>query len=90
MISYTNADLHNKTAELQALANRTPILIDDGDTKQVLMSYEQYKTLSQENTGKPFVSAYDAYMQIMADWSDEKLDALADADVEFDMSFVKA
>lgn len=40
MIAYTNADLHNKTAELQALADRTPILIADGDSKQVLMSYE--------------------------------------------------
>lgn len=88
MIAYTNADLHNKTAELQALASRTPILIADGDSKQVLMSYEQYQELG--GADKSFVSAYDAYMAIMADWTDEQLNALADADVEFDMSFVGA
>lgn len=88
MMAYTNADLHHKTAELQALANHTPILIADGDTKQVLMSYKQYQELG--GADKSFVSAYDAYMAIMADWTDEQLNALADADVEFDMSFVGA
>lgn len=88
MISYTHADLHNKTQELQELAKRTPVLIQDGETKQVLMSYDRYKELAGEQVDKPFVSAYDAYMAIMADFSEEQLDALADADVEFDMSFV--
>lgn len=40
MISYTNAQLHEDTAHLQKLAKYSPILIQDGDTKQVLMSYE--------------------------------------------------
>lgn len=38
---------------------------------------------------KPSLSAYDAYMQIMSDYSDEELEALADDSVEFDMSFLE-
>lgn len=88
MISYTNADLHNKTAELQALANRTPILIDDGDTKQVLMSYEQYQALA--NTDKSLNETQQFLSAMMAGLSKTEQALLADSDIEFDMSFVGA
>lgn len=89
MISYTNADLAQNTAHLQQLANELPILIADGDTKQVLMSYERYKELAGENADKPFISAYDAFMEMMSGYTDEELDALARDDIELDMSFAE-
>lgn len=87
MISYTNADLAQNTAHLQQLANQLPILIADGDTKQVLMSYERYKELAGENADKPFVGAYDAFMEMMSSFSEEEQELLANCDIEFDMSF---
>lgn len=87
MISYTNADLHNKTQELQELAKRTPVLIQDGETKQVLMSYDRYKELAGEQADKPFKSAYEAFMEMMSSFSEEEQELLANCDIEFDMSF---
>lgn len=89
MMAYTNADLHHKTAELQALANHTPILIADGDTKQVLMSYEQYQELAGELDEVPN-DAHQFLLAMMAGLSKKEQELLANSDIEFDMSFVGA
>lgn len=86
MLAYTQHDLQNKTAELQELAKQSPVLIETGDMPQVLMSYDEYLKMGGEPKS-PFVSAYAAYMSIMSDFPQEQLDALAESDVEFDMSF---
>lgn len=79
--------MHEDTAHLQKLAKYSPILIQDGDTKQMLMSYEDYKKLAGNDADKPFVSAYDVFMQMFEGYSDEELEVLASDDIEFDMSF---
>lgn len=89
MISYTNDYLHQHTAELQKMAEQLPVLISDNGRKQVLMDYEHYKKLAGENADQPFISAYDAFMEMMSGYTDEQLEALAKDDIEFDMSFLE-
>lgn len=86
-ISYTHHDLQNRTLELQELAKKHPILIQDGETKQVLLSYDDYKKMAGETADEPFESAYDFFVKMMADFSSEELALLADDSIEFDMSF---
>lgn len=71
----------------QQHAEQEPVIVSNGNQKQILMDYEQYEQLSNTKSNKPFVSAYDAYMQIMSDFSQEELEILACDDIEFDMSF---
>ncbi|MDO5051026.1 MAG: hypothetical protein Q4D68_04730 [Moraxella equi] len=89
MISYGNADLHERIAHLQKLANKHPVLIQDGDTKQVLLDYEHYKELVGDDADRPFLSAYDAFVAMMSDFSEEGLTLLTKDDVVFDMSHLE-
>lgn len=84
MIKVTNTQFIQNPSHIQHLAEQEPVLVENGDKTQVLMDYEQYAQMSGT---KPFVSAYDTYMQIMSDFSPEELELLACDDIEFDMSF---
>ena len=60
--------------------------LSNGDSKQVLIDYEQYRNSIANNTVKPFVSLYEAF----ANAPDELASALAEIDDndEDDFSFV--
>lgn len=90
MIEVSAVQFIQNPAHIQALATKEPVIVDNGKHKQVLMNYDDYQALTKKmDADKPSLSAYDAYMQIMSDYSDEELEALADDSVEFDMSFLE-
>lgn len=78
MRAYTQQDLKQRTAELQAIAQTQPILIADGEQKQVLLSYDDYQKMLNN---KPFVSLADAFENIPEDIR-QALASLDEADLE--------
>lgn len=83
MIEVTVAEFIKNPGHIQSLAQKEPVIVGEGENKQILMDYDEYLSI---NSPTPHQGAYDAYMKIMADFPKEKLDALADDKVEFDMS----
>lgn len=82
-ISYTHHDLQNRTLELQELAKKHPILIQDGETKQVLLNYDDYKKMAGEAADElRFLSLHDAIFtnmpaelyQLLAEMDDDELE----------------
>lgn len=48
MIEFTADELTTRTAHIQRLAQNRPVLISDGEHKQVLMTYDDYLKLGGE------------------------------------------
>lgn len=88
MISYTQHDLQNRTLELQELAKQHPVLIQTGETKQVLLSYADYQKMAGNIENEPLQSASDFLLQLGLGLTDEELEILVNSDVEFDMSLL--
>ena len=78
MLTVTSSDLHKDTKNIQDLANREPVLIDNGNNKQVLLDYDHYQKIVGKNADKPVVSLYESFANIPPDLADTL------AEIEFD------
>lgn len=88
MIEVTAVQFIQNPEHIQALAEKEPVIVDNGKQKQVLMNYDDYQALKKADTDKP-LSAYDAFIEMISDYTDEELVALAKDDIELDMSFLE-
>lgn len=60
----TSEQLHHRTQEIQKLAHIEPVLIANGDERQVLMDYDEYAKLAGFTPDKPFVSLGEIFMNL--------------------------
>lgn len=86
MLTVTISDLKKDTKNIQNLAHHEPVLIEGGDSKQVLLDYDHYQKIVGKDADKPFVSLYDTFVNIASQFSDEERAILADIDDESDFS----
>lgn len=70
MIEVSATTFAKNPIHFQLLAKKEPVIVSNGEQKQVLLDYDHYQQL----TDKPFVSLYDA---IYANMSPELRQALA-------------
>ena len=84
MIEVTVVQLAQNPDHIQKLAQKEPVLVADGDTKQVLMDYEQYKQLAHVDEQPE--TAYEFLERMMSRFSAEELEILANDDTNYDMS----
>lgn len=89
MIEISTAQFIQNPAHIQSLAEKEPVLLDNGKHKQVLMNYDDFLSLNQ--TKKPFVSLYDALVTNMPTELREALAQIDDDDDEpDDFSYIHA
>lgn len=89
MIEFSPNDLATHTAHIQRLAQNHPVMISDNQTKQILMTYDDYLKLGGEPQ-PPFESAYEFFVKSMNEhFSQEELAILAEMDFDADMSNVE-
>lgn len=81
MLTVTSQQLHQNTDHIQAIANYQPVLINADDSKQVLISYDDYIKLGGEKP-QSFVSLYDAMFLNMSPELYQTLSQLDTADLE--------
>lgn len=74
MIEITAVQFVNNPTHYQTLAEQEPVVVDNGNQKQVLMNYDEFLTLKTHS--KPFVSLY----QTFANVPDELREALSQID----------
>lgn len=82
MLTVTSAELHKDTKNIQNLADKEPVLIENGNSKQVLLDYDHYQKIVGKEADKPFVSAYDAFFANMSPELYQALAKLDDKDLE--------
>lgn len=77
----THEFLQNPT-HFQTLADKEPIIVENGEQKQILMNYSDFLKL---NPQKPAVSLYDVFANVPDELREALL--LIDDDIEEDFSF---
>lgn len=85
MIEITATEFLNNPAYVQMLAKKEPVIVDNGDYKQVLVDYDEFINKTP-NAEKSFVSLYDVFTNIPEDLQK----ALAEIeDIDDDELFVR-
>lgn len=67
MIEIAATEFLNNPAYVQMLAEKEPVIVDNGTKKQVLMDYDEFINNAQANSQKSFVSLYDVFTNIPED-----------------------
>lgn len=87
MIEVTVAEFIKNPSHVQSLAQKEPVIVGDGDNKQVLMDYDEYQKSIGEDVNKPPMTGREFLAEMAEGMTDEQLELLASTDMEFDMSF---
>lgn len=85
MIEISSSQFIQNPIHIQNLAEKEPVIVNDGTKKQVLMSYEDFLSLNAPQ--KPFVSLYDALVTNMPDELRQALAQIDDDDEPDDFSY---
>lgn len=86
MIKITRDEFAKNVQKFQEVAQKEPVLVTDGDKSQILLDYDDYKKLTTDV--HPAQNAYEAFFVGMSRFSHEEQEALANAEIEFDLSFL--
>lgn len=78
MIEVTATTFAKNPTHFQLLATKEPVIVSNGEQKQILLDYDQYQQLAD----KPFVSLYDAIVANMSPELRQALQQMNDDDLE--------